>query len=158
LNKLIFVILLTIRITFAQELVNISSVDDIAKIKNENNGKILVFNFWASWCKPCVKELPDLIKLNRDYKDRNIKLIIISLDFKEEVDLKLLPFLKDNNIDFPSYLLDVKDPDDIMNYFDSKWNGGIPATFIFDTSGQLKKFILGAHDYVFFENEIKKLI
>lgn len=158
-NKLIFIfIIITVKISFAQELINIKCLDDIVNIKKENSGKVLLFNFWASWCKPCVEEFPELVKLNQNYKDNNFKLIFISFDFEEDIETKLRPFLKNNNVDFPSYYLNINNPDEIMNYFDKKWDGGIPATFIFDSSGKLHKFILGGNNYEFFENEIKKLI
>lgn len=155
---LLFLIILAANISLSQDLISINSVNDIAGIKNENKGKVIAINFWASWCKPCVNEFPSLVKLNRDYKDSDFKLIFISLDFKEEVSSKLLPFLKNNNVDFTSYYLDTKKPEEIMEYLSKKWDGGIPATFIFDKSGNLQNFILGEREYEFFEKEIKKLI
>jgi thiol-disulfide isomerase/thioredoxin len=158
LKTLIVVLLFAVNVSFAQQVIHLKSVNDIENIITENEGKVIVFNFWASWCKPCVEEFPDLIKLNNNYRNKDFKLIFISLDFKEETDSKLYPFLKSNNVDFSTYLLDVSNPDDIMNYFDKNWNGGIPSTFIFDKSGKMKKFILGGHDYDYFEKEIMKLI
>jgi thiol-disulfide isomerase/thioredoxin len=158
LKIIIFFLILSANIVLSQDLISLSSVSDIENLKKDNSGRVLAINFWASWCKPCVDEFPFLIKLNENYKDRNFKLIFISLDFKEEVNSKLLPFLKNNNVDFTSYLLDTKNPDDIMNYFNKKWDGGIPATFIFDSKGKLQRFILGEHTYEYFETEIKRFI
>jgi thiol-disulfide isomerase/thioredoxin len=155
---IIIFLILAANISIAQDLISISSIGDIENIKNENSGKVIVINFWASWCKPCTDEFPALVKLNEEYKDRNFRLIFISLDFKEEVSTKLLPFLKNNNVDFTSYYLDDNNPDEIMDYFNKKWDGGIPATFILDTSGKIRKFILGEHTYEYYENEIKRFI
>jgi len=158
LKKIFFILILISNISVSQEIVSINNVNDIANIKNENKGKVFAINFWASWCKPCVNEFPALVKLNKNYKDKNFNLIFISLDFKEEVETKLLPFLKSNDVDYISYYLDTNSPEEIMDYLDKKWDGGIPATFIFDKSGNLQNFILGERNYEFFEKEIKKLI
>ena len=155
---IIFIILLISGISFAQDLLYINSTYDIDKIKKENTGKVLMINLWASWCKPCVEEFPDLIKLHNNYKNKDFKLILISLDFKEEIQTKLMPLLKKNNVDFTTYLLDIDSPDEIINYFNNEWGGGIPSSIIYNKSGELKSFILGNHDYEFFEKEIKKLI
>ena len=117
-----------------------------------------MFNFWATWCEPCTEEFPDLIRLNDEYKDKNFKLVLVSLDFKEDIENKLLPFLKNNKVDFDTYYLSTLNPDSIMNYFDKTWDGGIPATFIFDREGNYQKFILGKSNYDNFEKEIKKYL
>jgi len=153
----IIFILLSVKFTYSQELIYLNNLEDIENIKKESAGKVMVINFWATWCKPCVEEFPDLIKIHHDFKNDNVKLILISLDFKEDIDSKLYLFLKNNNVDFTTYHLEVRNPDDIINYFDKKWDGGIPATFIFDKSGNLQQYILGSRDFNFFEKEINKL-
>jgi thiol-disulfide isomerase/thioredoxin len=151
-------LILISNISVSQEIISINNVNDIVNIKNQNAGKVFAINFWASWCKPCVNEFPALVKLNKNYNSRNFNLIFISLDFKEEVSTKLLPFLKINDVDYTTYYLDTNSPEEIMDYLNKKWDGGIPATFIFDKSGKLQNFILGEHSYEFFEKEIQKLI
>ena len=157
-KKIIFILILISNISVSQEIVSINNVNDIASIKNENKGKVFAINFWASWCKPCVNEFPALVKLNKNYKGDSFNLIFISLDFKEEVSTKLIPFLQNSGVDYTSYYLETNRPEEIMDYLNKKWDGGIPATFIFDKSGNLQNFILGERDYEFFEKEIKKLI
>jgi len=103
LKKIFFILILISNISVSQEIVSINNVNDIANIKNENKGKVFAINFWASWCKPCVNEFPALVKLNKNYKDKNFNLIFSSLDFKEEVSTKLLPFLKNNDVYYISY-------------------------------------------------------
>lgn len=158
-NKLIiFIFFLYTSTAFTQELIYIKDVSDLNKIRRDNTDKVLLFNFWATWCEPCIEEFPDLIKLNNEYGEKNLKLILVSLDFKEDIENKLLPFLKNNKVDFVTYYLSTLNPDSIMNYFDKKWDGGIPATFIFDREGNYQKFILGKSDYGNFEKEIKKYL
>ena len=142
-----------------QEIVTLDKISDIDVIRKANSGKVVLINLWASWCKPCVEEFPDLVKLYRNYKNENFELILISLDFKEEVDSKVIPFLKENNIDFSTYYIDVKNNvEDIINYFDKKWEGAIPASFIYDRNNTMVEVVIGGHHYSFFEAIIKKIL
>lgn len=157
-KKILILLFFISSIVYSQDIVHINSVSDIEKIKEENKGNVLLINFWATWCKPCTEEFPGLVKLYNNYKDNNFKLIFISLDFKEEVETKLKPFLSNNKVGFVTYYLSTKNSDDIMNYFDKKWDGGIPATFIFNKSGVLVNETIGSKEYVYFENAIKDLL
>lgn len=141
---------------FPQELLHITDTSDITQIKRDNKDKVLLINFWATWCEPCIEEFPDLLKLYKEYASKDFKLILISLDFKEEIETKLIKFLSNSKVDFDTYYLNTANPDVIMNYLDKKWDGGIPASFIFDKKGNLQKFILGKNKYEYFESEIKE--
>ena len=57
-----------------------------------------VINFWATWCSPCVKELPYFESVNKEYADKNVKVILVSLDFPSQIESKLKPYLKKNKI------------------------------------------------------------
>lgn len=157
-RKIFLIIFLFYGISYSQDIITISTVEDLDRIKADSKGNVMLVNFWATWCKPCTEEFPELLKVHEKYKEQNFRLILISLDFKEEFETKLKPFLSDKKVDFTTYYLDTKNPDDIMNYFDVKWDGGIPATFIFDKSGNLKKSIIGSKDFDFFDIEIRELL
>ena len=96
--------------------------------------KTYVINFWATWCSPCVKELPYFESVNREYSEKNVKVILVSLDFPSQIESKLKPYLKKNKIKSNVILLD----DDKMNNWvprvSEKWDGGIPATLIVNSS------------------------
>lgn len=87
-----------------------------------------VVNFWATWCKPCVQELPAFDSLYAATKGKAIKIMLVSLDFKEELDKKVNPFLKKNNIGIECVLLDEINGNDFINKISPQWSGAIPAT------------------------------
>lgn len=89
---------------------------------------IYVVNFWATWCAPCVKELPHFEQLNSENK--NIKVVLVSLDFKDQYESKLLPFLKKKSIASEVVLLTDKDYNAWLPQVDKEWSGSIPATLI----------------------------
>jgi thiol-disulfide isomerase/thioredoxin len=136
----------------------LKTTGELDELKEKYKGKVVLYNFWATWCKPCVIEFPELVKLYNDYKSKGFELVFISLDMPEEVKLKLIPFLEKNKVDFTTYYCDFKDVSDLMNYFDKKWEGAIPSTYIYDRKGNLATGFIGNRDYEFFEKEIQKLL
>jgi thiol-disulfide isomerase/thioredoxin len=113
--------------------------EDYQKLINKNDQVLYVINFWATWCSPCVEELPAFMEVNKQFSSvKNFKMILISLDSKREVESELLPFLISKNIKADVYLMD-----DIkrMNYWipaiDKNWTGSIPATFIYQNGKKL---------------------
>ncbi|MBT8270638.1 MAG: redoxin domain-containing protein [Bacteroidia bacterium] len=99
---------------------------------NKTDDKTYVVNFWATWCAPCIKELPYFEQLNRDYSGKNVEVILVSLDFPRMYDKKLKPYIKDKNL--KSRVVALNDPD--MNTWIPKvnedWTGSIPATVIYN--------------------------
>ena len=142
----------------AQEISPLRSTDDLDDIKKSTSGKVTLVNIWASWCKPCVEEFPDLVKLYRDYKDKGFTLVFISVDSKDEIKEKVIPFLEKHKVDFTTYYVDFKSMDDFINYFDKNWEGAIPSTYIYGKNGKLAQKFIGNRDYEYFEKEIQKLL
>ncbi|MEO6694012.1 MAG: TlpA disulfide reductase family protein [Ignavibacteria bacterium] len=143
--------------TFSQELLP-ANKHTLDSIKKSNKGKVLLLNFWATWCKPCVEEFPDLIKINKKYKDSDFKLVFVTLDFGDALGVNTKKFLKKNYVDFTTYYNGFEKDDELINYMNKDWDGAIPGTFIFDKSGILKKTFIGKKDYEDFDKAVKKLL
>ncbi len=158
--KLLFIsIILTVNISVvkSQELVS-ATQHTLDSIKTANKGKVVLINFWATWCKPCVEEFPDIVKINNSFKEKDFKLVMVSLDFSEDLDSKTTNFLKKMKVDFLTYYNGFAKDDDLINYMDKNWNGGIPGTFIFDKEGKLTKTFIGKTSYEEFEKSIEDLL
>jgi len=139
---------------------NISLLDS-AKFKqliSENRGKVLVINVWATWCVPCVEEMPDLVKLTDSYESENVQFLGISIDYPKEIQSKILPFIKKNEINFSIYVNDFKNDEALINFLNKEWSGAIPATFIYDKAGIQKEFLLGKHSFDDFKNAIEQVL
>ena len=100
-------------------------------INQKDDGKVYIVNFWATWCAPCVKELPYFEKINQQYKDKNVEVLLVSLDFPKKKKTKLLPFIKDNNIQSEVVHLDDMDEQFWISDIDDSWSGALPATIIY---------------------------
>lgn len=102
------------------------------------NDTLYVVNFWATWCAPCVEELPHFINANEKFKNEKFKLILISLDRSKDFETKMKPFLKENNITADVYLLDDNTR---MNTWipiiNKQWDGQIPVTALYKNNQQI---------------------
>lgn len=114
--------------------------------------KAVVVNVWATWCIPCREEMPDLLKLRREYKDRGVALLLVSGDFSSER-AAAAQFLTEQGVDFPTY---IKTGDDMafINAFDPHWSGALPGTFIYDADGRLRHALLGKTTYAQVEAKV----
>lgn len=157
-----FILWLTIcfiAVGFALKENNNLTVEKIDKSKlnkliKERKGRILFLNVWATWCAPCREEFPSIVKLSNEFKD--VEFVGISVDFPEEVDTKIIPFLKSNKSTFTNYVNSFESDEELINTLNEKWNGAIPATFIFDKKGKLLFFIKGKKSYEEFKKYIEK--
>jgi thiol-disulfide isomerase/thioredoxin len=104
-----------------------------------------VVNVWATWCTPCREEFPDLLRLHRAYRERGLRLILVSADFEDRVD-EVRGFLDREGVDFETFL---KTGDDMhfIDRLDPKWSGALPATFVYDGRGALRNFHEGRTSY-----------
>lgn len=97
----------------------------------------LLINFWATWCDPCREEFPDLVKLDADYPAKRLNFVAVSLDEISELKTSVPKFLKEMNATMPAVLLNVKDPEPAIKAVDAKWDGQLPATFLYDRDGNV---------------------
>lgn len=118
-----------------------------------NNDTIYVINFWATWCQPCIKELPYFEKLNTDYKNRKVKVILVSLDIKKQVESNLIPFIKRKNLQSEVIFLNDPDANSWISKIDPNWSGAIPATIIYNNNRS--KFYEQSFTFEQLEKEIK---
>lgn len=128
-NKLLVSFIFLTFSSLSQTAVGIYHIDDLLKRISQTDTTYVV-NFWATWCKPCVEELPAFDSLNNTFKNSKKRLILVSLDFKEELDKKVKPFLSQKKITANCVLLDEVNGNNFINKIDSMWSGAIPATLI----------------------------
>jgi len=96
---------------------------------------LLVVNFWATWCGPCVAELPHFVAVSKENPESRVRFVGMSLDMANQVDSVVVPFLEKKEIPYANFLLDADDADSFIGAVSNDWSGAIPATFIYDRSG-----------------------
>src|SRR5690606_36307909 len=141
-KKILFFLFLGISLNiFAQETnePKESSVDELESIIGQNDDKLYVIKFWATWCKPCIDELRGFMAVHEQYKDNpNFKMILISLDHKRQLNTKVKRFIAKNNIEAEVLLLDEsRHASEWMPEIEQTWVGAIPATFLYKNNEKL---------------------
>ena len=108
------------------------SFDDFEQILQKNNDTTYVVNFWATWCGPCVKELPYFEALGEEMSGNKFKLILVSLDFERQIDSRLIPFLNKHKIKSDVLLLLDSKESEWIDRVDPSWSGAIPITIVYN--------------------------
>jgi len=129
---------------------------ELAPLLAKRDGKTYVINFWATWCAPCVKELPAFEKLLDTYKDQNVEVLLVSLDFPSQIQSKLIPFIKKKQLKSKVVVMNDPDQDSWIPKINEKWSGAIPATLIYNSVK--RSFYEQSFDYAALENELQKFL
>lgn len=133
-------------------------ITDVEKYMSAKNGEILVINFWATFCKPCVAEIPSFIKISEQYKDQNVKLLLVSLDLPSYYPAKVASFAKKHEFNTNIVWLNESNADYFCPKIDKAWSGSIPATLILNPTTGYRKFFEEEISAENFEAELKKAI
>jgi len=123
----------------------------------EHKGKVVLVNFWATYCVPCRAEMPQLLKLQQKLKARGFDLVTISADEPEQ-EGQALQFIQKNSIPAPFYRKQAKNDDKFINGIDPKWSGELPASFLYDKTGKKVKSYFGEVNIASLERDIEKLL
>lgn len=132
---------------YAQE-VEVIKYPELEQLMNEQSNRVKVFNFWATWCKPCIKELPYFEALQQE----ELQVYLISFDDVENLESRVKPFIEKRKIGSMVKLLDETDYNAFIDKVDPSWSGAIPATLVI--AGDKRHFVEGELD----EAELKNLI
>ncbi len=150
---LALVFIVNIPYTYSQKIEYIQ-VPELEQILKSSDNKLFVINFWATWCSPCVSELPIFENVAKEYDAGKVKFILISLDFPSQIEKKLIPFLKKNKITLDVPVMMDMDYNSWINKVDPSWEGNIPATLFFNNPKKIRHF----HTEVIDEPGLRNLI
>ena len=106
--------------------------EDLEPLLRINNDSTYVINFWATWCKPCIKEIPYFKELDSIYKNEKLKVVLVSLDFPKDVETKLVSFAREKQIESQVVVLLDGKYNDWIDKVSPEWSGAIPATYIYN--------------------------
>ncbi len=130
----------------------------VAEVVHQNSGSVVLVNVWATWCMPCMQELPDLLKLQKSYADRDFKLILLSADDMEFLSGKVRPTLKKLGVNFPTYIRAEGDDESFLTGMHPDWSGALPTSFLYNKKGELVEMMVGKRSFEQFEERIQSLL
>jgi thiol-disulfide isomerase/thioredoxin len=127
------------------------------KLVDSHKGKVVLYDFWATWCEPCRAEIPKLVRLDAKLRSQGFELVTISADEPEQApDAEKV--LKQFAVRGPLYRKQASNDDRFINSIDVKWSGALPALFLYDKSGRKVRSFIGETDIATLESAIRKLL
>jgi thiol-disulfide isomerase/thioredoxin len=146
--------------TFEKDGIKVNAYDfnSFKEFLEKDNDTTYVINFWATWCQPCVAELPNFEKIGSEYNGQKLKVLLVSLDFSKSVEKSLIPFIVKRNLKSKVVLLSDPDGNSWIPRVDPNWSGAIPATIIYNKKKNLWKFYERSFTLEELQTEIKPFI
>lgn len=123
----------------AQEIKKIKATD-LERTIAEAKGPLII-NFWATWCVPCIEEIPYFLEEVKDHKKDSLQILLVSLDFKEAFPNVISAFAKKKKFNAPIVWLDETNADYFCPKVDPKWSGAIPSTLFINNKTGYRKFV-----------------
>lgn len=115
----------------------------LGEVLEAEKGQVVLVNFWATWCRPCLKEIPELTELADDLADRNFTLVPVSLDDPGDLQTLVVPFLDKWFPEFRTYTRAEASMDAMVSVVDPAWNEILPTSYVLDRDGKLIAMIQG---------------
>lgn len=128
------------------------SFEDYKSLLNRNNDTTYVINFWATYCAPCIKEMPVFRKLEKNYDNKPVKIVLTSLDFGSNVKDRVRSFMDRHKIRSKVVILDDPDGNSWIGQVSEKWSGALPGTLIYN--GKSREF----YEKTFTYNELESIV
>ncbi|GAB3823644.1 TlpA disulfide reductase family protein [Pontibacter rugosus] len=119
-------------VTASAQKVEVIKYKELQQLRQQPNDTLYVVNFWATWCKPCIKELPYFEAANQKYKGQPVKVVLVSMDAVEDLDSRVKTFVQRRGLKSRVMLLDEVDGNSWIDKIEPKWSGAIPATMVYN--------------------------
>lgn len=151
------ILLVLIAFTASAQQVGVIKLHDLDRRLDNTSDTTYIVNFWATWCSPCVKELPDFDSITKTAGTQKIKVLLVTMDFKEDRDSKVLPFVARKQLRSEVYLLDETNGNYFIPKISDKWSGALPATLFVNNKKKYRNFYEQKMSYAALQKEIETI-
>jgi cytochrome c biogenesis protein CcmG/thiol:disulfide interchange protein DsbE len=128
-----------------------------ARLVSAHKGKVVLYQFWATWCEPCRAELPEVLKMEARLRGRGFEVVTISADEPEQ-DGDAQKLLRRFGVPGPAYRKQANDDERFIDAIDPKWSGALPALFLYGRGGRKARSFIGESDMRVVEDAVRKLL
>lgn len=146
-KRIVFLLLLCTPVFLFGQGVGLVTYDELETRLVEKNDTTYIINFWATWCAPCRKEIPYFDQLQEKYSSKNVKVLLVSLDFRSQLESGVIPFVKEKGVRSEVLLLDEPDQASVINRVSPEWSGALPATLIVNSTSGRREFHEGSFNF-----------
>jgi len=112
--------------------IRVVDYDKLQPLLEKSNDTTYIINFWATWCAPCIKELPYFQQIHDKFAGKKVKVLMVSLDFERQIESRLIPFIKKHKVTPEVIVLSDPASNEWINRIDPSWSGSIPATLFYN--------------------------
>ena len=150
------VVIFTMNSAFGQS-VPVIGLNDLENRLNQGGDTTYVVNFWATWCGPCVKELPYFEELQLQHAGTGTKVLLVTLDFVSQLNSKVIPFVNEKQLISEVLLMDEDRPNQWIPRVSEDWSGALPATLFVNTNKKTRHFHEGSFEKGELEAKLEEL-
>ncbi len=134
------------------------NLQELKLLIHADSGNVVLVNLWATWCKPCNEEMPGLAQLKHDLRKKPFDLILVSTDDSDLINSDIPKALRNNGVQFKTFLMHDETDEELINGMSEKWSGALPASFLYDRTGNLVDVLVGGKTQAQFKTAIQKLL
>lgn len=122
-----------------QKTVKLLTINQLEK-RISNPDTVFIVNFWATWCGPCVKELPVFDQLQKVNSKQPLKVLLVSMDFKSKLNSAVIPFAQKHNLTSEVFMADIANDQEFIDRIDKSWSGALPGTLVINNKKKSRRF------------------
>lgn len=130
----------------------------IDSIRRASRARVVLLNVWATWCRPCLDEMPGIVRLRADYSADDLEVLLLSADDLSDLDSAVVPFLERTGVSFPTWIIGERDQDAVIRALDPEWSGALPATILSLRGERVSRTLVGERTYEQLKTEIDALL
>ena len=142
----------------AEPVKHLKPEDYSSRIVAGRKGRVLLVNFWATWCEPCREEMPGLVAAAKKFPSKDLAVVLVSLDSQKTGPAQVPKFLKEQKVPFVSWLAKTRDPQDFIDAVDRTWDGSLPYTLIYGRDGKVVARLSGLQTEASFTEAVRKAV
>jgi thiol-disulfide isomerase/thioredoxin len=140
----------------AEPVKHLTPEDYRSRIVAGRKGRVLLVNFWATWCEPCREEMPSLVAAAKGFPSKDLAVVLVSLDSQKTGPVQVPKFLKEKKVPFVSWLAKTRDPQDFIDAVDPNWDGSLPYSLVYGRDGRIATRLSGLQTEASFAEAIRK--